>query len=63
MTAGDWQPGVFRTRERCSSRMACGSSSEEPERRVKGCGESWGALPMISVSSLSSSWKKTKQRI
>lgn len=58
MTAGDWQPGVFRTRERCSSRIAWGSSSEEPGRRVKGWGESWGALPTISVSSLSSSWLK-----
>ncbi|TNN24506.1 hypothetical protein EYF80_065369 [Liparis tanakae] len=26
-TPGDWQPGVFRTRDRCSSRMAWGSSS------------------------------------
>lgn len=55
ITAGDWHPGVFRTRERCSSRMAWGSSSEEAERRGKERGESAGALPMISASSLSSS--------
>lgn len=36
MTTGDWHPGVFRTRERWSSRMAWGSSSDEPGRSVKG---------------------------
>lgn len=60
-TVGDWQPGVLRTRDKCSSRMAWGSSSEEPDRRARGCGESCGALTEISESSLSSSWE-TKAR-
>lgn len=55
VTLGDWQPGVFRTRDRCSSRMACGSSSHWlPDGRRGSVKE---ALLMRSLlSSLSSSW-------
>lgn len=56
---GDWQPGVLRTRERCSSRMAWGSSSQEPGGSK---GREWDALlPDTSDSSRSSSYKRTQR--
>ena len=48
---GDWQPGVLSTRDRCSSRMAWGSSSHWPPPPPPLQGRRGCVSPFSSLSS------------